>query len=73
MNDFDADESSMTILEKSEPRKWVGWVIMASIFNAEIDKFYYKISDILIFKWYYTITVMFTIIKISDHPYPILW
>jgi len=24
MNDFDADESSMTILEKSEPRKWVG-------------------------------------------------
>jgi len=43
---------------------------MASIFNAEIDKFYYKISDILIFKWHYTITVMLTIIKISDHPHP---
>jgi len=24
MNDFVVDESSMTILEKSEPRKWVG-------------------------------------------------
>jgi len=26
---------------------------MKSIFNAEIGEFYYNISDILMFKWYY--------------------